>query len=67
MKDMKYEDALKKLNEIMLKLESGEIPLEKTFEMYEEGIKLIAFCRQQLTEAEGKILKITKSGVEEIK
>jgi exodeoxyribonuclease VII small subunit len=67
MKEMKYEDALKKLNDIMEKLESGEIALDKTFEMYEEGLKLIEFCRLQLTEAEGKILKITKNGPEEIK
>ena len=67
MKDMKYEDAVKKLTDIMEKLESGDIPLDKTFEMYEEGKKLIAFCRNQLTEAEGKILKISKNGAEEIK
>lgn len=67
MKEMKYEEALKKLNDIMEKLESGETPLDKTFEMYEEGIKLIGFCRKQLTEAEGKILKITKNGPEEIR
>ena len=63
---MKYEDAIKKLTEIMQKLESGETPLDKTFEMYEEGKKLIGFCRKKLTEAEGKILKITENGAEEI-
>lgn len=66
MKEMKYEDAIKKLTDIMQKLESGETPLDKTFEMYEEGKKLIEFCRKQLTEAEGKILKITKDGTQEI-
>lgn len=66
MEEMKYEDAIKKLTDIMQKLESGETPLDKTFEMYEEGKKLIEFCRQQLTEAEGKILKITKDGTQEI-
>lgn len=67
MKEMKYEDAIKKLTDIMEKLESGEVPLDRTFELYEEGKKLITFCRNQLTEAEGKILKISKSGTEEIK
>jgi exodeoxyribonuclease VII small subunit len=67
LKDIKYEEAVKKLTEIMEKLESGDIPLDKTFEMYEEGKKLIALCRNQLTEAEGKILKISKTGTEEIK
>ena len=63
---MKYEDAIKKLNEIMEKLESGNIPLDKTFEYFEEGKKLLDFCKKQLSEAEGKLLKITKSGVEDI-
>jgi exodeoxyribonuclease VII small subunit len=67
MSEMKYEDAVKKLTQIMEKLESGETPLDKTFDMYGEGKKLIEFCRKQLTEAEGKILKITKNGAEEIK
>ena len=63
---MKYEEAIKKLNEIMEKLESGDIPLDKTFEFFEEGKKLLNFCKKQLSEAEGKLLKITKSGTEEI-
>ena len=63
---MKYEEAIKKLNEIMEKLESGDIPLDKTFEYFEEGKKLLGFCKKQLSEAEGKLLKITKSGTEEI-
>jgi len=66
MKEMKYEDAIKRLTDIMDKLESGDIALDKTFEMYEEGKKLIEFCRRQLTEAEGKIMKVTKNGLEEI-
>jgi exonuclease VII small subunit len=41
--------------------------LDKTFEMYEEGMKLIVFCRKLRTDAEGKIMKITKNGPEEIK
>ena len=63
---MKYEEAIKKLNEIMEKLESGDIPLDKTFEYFEEGKKLLDFCKKQLSDAEGKLLKITKSGTEEI-
>ncbi|MCK5760494.1 MAG: exodeoxyribonuclease VII small subunit [Candidatus Delongbacteria bacterium] len=63
---MKYEEAIKKLNEIMEKLESGDTPLDKTFEYFEEGKKLLDLCRKQLSDAEGKLLKITKSGTEEI-
>jgi len=66
MKEMKYEEAIKKLTDIMEKLESGDIALDKTFEMYEEGKKLIEFCRLKLTEAEGKIMKVTKNGMEQI-
>ena len=63
---MKYEEAIKKLNEIMEKLESGDIPLDKTFEYFEEGKKLLESCKKQLSEAEGKLLKITKAGTEKI-
>ena len=59
---MKYEDAVKRLKEIMEKLESGDTPLDKTFEYFEEGRKLIDLCRKQISEAEGKLLKINESG-----
>ena len=54
-KEMKFEQALKKLEEIVGKLEEGETPLEKSLELFEEGIRLSRFCSKKLDEAERKI------------
>ena len=43
------------------RLESGEVSLEESMELYEEGMKLIEFCSQQLETAEKKVLKLSKT------
>jgi exodeoxyribonuclease VII small subunit len=57
---MTFEEALKALEEIVSKIESGEAPLEKSIEMYAEGIKLIKQCRAILDTAESKIQLLAK-------
>lgn len=51
----KFEDALNKLEKIVSKLEDGEIPLEESLKLFEEGIRLSRFCNQKLDEAEKKV------------
>ena len=50
-----FESAMKRLEEIVKILESGELPLATLLEMYEEGVKLQNFCQQKLDEAERKV------------
>jgi exodeoxyribonuclease VII small subunit len=50
-----FEAALKRLEEIVQKLEKGELPLEESLSLYEEGIRLSRLCHAKLQEAEGKI------------
>ncbi len=50
-----FEDNLKKLQEIVDHLESDEPSLEKVLGLYEEGMKLLSLCRNQLTEVENRI------------
>ncbi|MHC4982236.1 MAG: exodeoxyribonuclease VII small subunit [Planctomycetota bacterium] len=57
---MTFEQALAKLEEIVAKMESGEIPLEESIESYAEGIKLIKQCRSILNTAEQKIQLLAK-------
>ncbi len=57
-----YEEALANLNRIVERLERGDIPLNDTIKYYEEGQQLLKFCREQLTAAEGKLLKLTEDG-----
>ena len=39
----------------MQELEKGEVPLEKSLTLFEEGMQLSATCRKELEEAEGKV------------
>ncbi|NWG02399.1 MAG: exodeoxyribonuclease VII small subunit [Syntrophaceae bacterium] len=51
----KFEDALNKLEKIVSKLEEGDIPLDESLKLFEEGIRLSRFCNQKLDEAEKKL------------
>jgi exodeoxyribonuclease VII small subunit len=55
-----FEAALKKLETIVQRLEQGELPLEESLMLYEEGIRLSKFCHAKLEEAEGKIELLMK-------
>ncbi|MCS7223589.1 MAG: exodeoxyribonuclease VII small subunit [Armatimonadetes bacterium] len=50
-----FEKALSRLEQIVQKLEAGDLPLDETVRLYEEGMKLSAFCKSKLEEAEKKI------------
>lgn len=58
---MNYEEALAKIEEIIREMESGKLPLEKTIEKYQEGIKLITFCQNKLDSYEKMITAITEN------
>ncbi len=60
MKKIKFEEALKGLEAIVDKLETGELDLEESIKLYEEGIDLSVYCQKQLTQAEGKIQRLIK-------
>ncbi len=49
---MKFEEKLKKINEILLKLENSEVSLEETVELYKEGSLLLADCKNEIEKAE---------------
>jgi exodeoxyribonuclease VII small subunit len=55
-----FEKALKQLEEIVHKLESGDLGLEDSLQLFEEGIKLSRFCSKKLELAERKIEMLTK-------
>jgi exodeoxyribonuclease VII small subunit len=61
----KFEEALNKLEKIVSKLEKGDIPLEESLKLFEEGIRLSRLCNQKLDEAEQRveILLKDKEGV----
>ena len=62
-KDLTFEEALKNLEGIVAKLESGETKLEESIRLFEEGMKLSALCQKRLDDADRKIeLLLRKPG-----
>ncbi len=59
-KDFAFEEAFKNLEGIVNQLESGQETLEKSLELFEEGIKLSEICRTKLDNADQKIKKLIK-------
>jgi len=55
-----FEQALSQLEQIVQKLERGELPLEESLRLYEEGIRLSRLCHGKLEQAEGKIEMLMK-------
>lgn len=53
-----FEDALKALEEIVRKLESGEAPLDESIALYEQGHRLRALCQARLDAAQARIEQI---------
>ena len=51
----KFEESLTRLEKIVDELEKGDIALEKSLSLFEEGIKLSGACRKELEDAEGKV------------
>jgi exodeoxyribonuclease VII small subunit len=55
-----FEDSLKKLEGIVEKLEKGDLSLEQSLKLFEEGVSLSAVCKQELEAAEGKVQMLVK-------
>jgi len=51
----KLEECLQRLDKIVQELEKGEVPLETSLTLFQEGMQLSAACRKELEEAEGKV------------
>ncbi|MDH3975947.1 MAG: exodeoxyribonuclease VII small subunit [Deltaproteobacteria bacterium] len=62
-----FEKDLKKLEAIVAKLEGGEVPLEESMELFEEGVKLSRLCSERLDRAGKKIEILTKDDKGQIK
>jgi len=56
----RFEDALKELEDVVARLEKGELSLEDSLRLYERGIGLARHCHAKLEEAEGKIELLMK-------
>jgi exodeoxyribonuclease VII small subunit len=55
-----FEESLKKLENIVAQLEQGDLALEDSIKLFEEGVGLSAACKQELDTAEGKVQMLVK-------
>ena len=55
-----FENAMKQLEQIVKELETGDLPLEKALQRFEEGMKLSRFCSQKLEETEKRVTLLMK-------
>jgi exodeoxyribonuclease VII small subunit len=55
-----FEDSLKQLETIVGQLEEGDLPLEESLKLFEEGMRLSAVCKEELEAAEGKVQILLK-------
>jgi exodeoxyribonuclease VII small subunit len=54
-KKVSFEEAMEQLESIVLQLENGDVALEKSIELFQEGMKLSGLCSQKLEQVEKKI------------
>ena len=57
--EMSFEEAMKALEDVVGRLEAGEVPLEDSIKLYERGAELKAHCQKKLAEAEEKVAQIS--------
>jgi exodeoxyribonuclease VII small subunit len=61
-----FETSLSELDKLVKELERGDLPLEKSIELFERGMKLSSECRKQLEAAETRVEVLMKRGGETV-
>jgi exodeoxyribonuclease VII small subunit len=59
-KKMSFEESLDRLNDIVKRLEDGDVPLEESMKLYEEGMRLGRLCKGIVREAEERMKRLTE-------
>jgi len=57
---LSFEQAIEQLNQIVGRIEQGQVPLADSLQQYEKGMKLIQYCRGVLQDAEKRIEKVSE-------
>lgn len=65
--ELTFEEALARLEQVVRELETGELPLEKAIDHFQEGMKLAKLCREKLDQAEQKIEMLVQENGEFLK
>ncbi|MGI6659429.1 MAG: exodeoxyribonuclease VII small subunit [Dethiobacteraceae bacterium] len=62
--NLKFEEALAKLENVLQQLERSDCPLEEALALFQEGMQLVQFCRSKLNDVENKISILLKEAEE---
>lgn len=62
---LKFEDAVVKLNQIVERMESTDVDLDKMIENYQSGLSLLKFCQKKIQEAEFKLTELNAVDLEQ--
>ena len=60
MTDKTFEENMTRLEEIVTRLEKGDVPLSQSLSLFEEGTRLAAACRAELDQAEQQVVRLMK-------
>ena len=60
MENINFDTALERLEDIVEQLESGQLALEASLALFEEGVKLSLYCQKELKKTDGRVQKLFK-------
>ena len=60
MADKTFDENMTRLEEIVTRLEKGDVPLSQSLSLFEEGTRLAAACRAELDQAEQQVVRLMK-------
>ncbi len=63
---LSFEDSFERLEKVIQKLESGELGLDESISLYEEGVQLAEHCERQLDDAELKVSQLLRAVANEM-
>ena len=64
--ELKFEDAVAQLNQIVDLMESSDVDLDKMIKNYQQGLSLLKFCQKKIQEAEFKLTELNSSNPEQV-
>lgn len=60
-KNQSFEEAIEELEDIVARLESGNLPLDDSIKQFEEAMKLIGYCEKRISDAKQKVKILTEA------
>lgn len=63
---IRFEEAMLNLEEVVQKLEAGDVPLEDAITLYKKGMELSSFCHEKLQDAEKQLISIIDKDDEKV-